>query len=198
MHRLFSAIAKGVQVRLLLASGVLLIVLALVFVALLAGSAGMSEARGAQMRAEQIWYAQPLDHYRLVIQHRTRTGTCEQDLEIRDDRVQTVYLNQCAQPPSWTVTRLFEWVKQLGRTASLCYPSSMQCTCRVSTFTQVMFDPQMGYPRHIRYEWTLRPNWENLHYWQSLVFNSDRVDCARRTRGGGAVELTVVSLTSLP
>ncbi len=198
MHRLFSAIAKGVQVRLLLAGSVLLLVLALVFVALLAGRAGTSEVHIAQMSAEQTWYAQPLDHYRLVIQHRTRTGVCEQDLEIRGDRVQTVYLNQCAQPPSWTVTRLFEWVKQLGQTASICYPSSVQCTCRVSTFTQVVFDSHMGYPQYIRYEWTLRPNWENLHYWQSLVFNSDRVDCARRTRGGGAVELTVVSLTPLP
>jgi hypothetical protein len=154
--------------------------------------------RSGQMRAEQMWYAQSRHHYRIVIRQRTRTGVCEQDLEIRDDRVQTVHLNQCAQPPRWTVPRLFSWVKQLSQPASLCYPSSLQCTCRVSTHLQVQFDPQSGYPKQVLYEWGLRPNWESLHYWQSLVFNSDRTDCARRTRGGGTVELTVVSLTPLP
>lgn len=159
---------------------------------------GASGAREKQMYAERLWYAQPRDHYRIVIRQQTRTGICDQDFEIRDDRVQTVYLNQCAQPPVWTVPRLFNWVKQLGRPASLCYPSSLQCTCRVSTHLQVQFDPYAGYPREIRYEWGLRPNWEGLHYWQSLVFGGDRTDCVRRTRGGGAVEITVISLTSLP
>ncbi len=56
----------------------------------------------------------------------------------------------------------------------------------------------MGYPRHVQYEWMLQPNWENVHYWQALLFNRDRADCARRTHGGGVVELTVVSFTPLP
>jgi hypothetical protein len=125
-------------------------------------------------------------------------GVCEQDLEIRNDRVQTVYQNQCAQPPIWTVPRLFSWVRQLGQPAGLCYPSSLQCTCRVSTHLQVLFDPQLGYPRQVLYEWGLRPNWESLDYWQSLVLGTDRADCARRTRGGGVVEITVVSFMPLP
>ena len=119
---------------------------------------GASGVRDEQMHAEQVWYAQSHHHYRIVIRQRTRTGVCEQDLEIRNDRVQTVYQNQCAQPPIWTVPRLFSWVKQLGQPAGLCYPSSLQCTCRVSTHLQVLFDPQLGYPRQVLYEWGLRPN----------------------------------------
>jgi hypothetical protein len=37
-----------------------------------------------------------------------------------------------------------------------------------------------------------------MDYWQSLVLGTDRVDCARRTRGGGVVEITVVSFMPLP
>lgn len=186
------------RIRLLLAGGTVLLLAIITFAAGRAGWESTPEMQAAQLRAEQIWYTQPLSHYRIVIQQRTRTGTCEQDLEIHDDRVQTIHLNQCAQPLVWTVPRLFSWVRQLGQPAGRCYPSPMQCTCRVSTHTQVVFDTQMGYPRHVQYEWTLRPNWENIHYWQALLFNRDRVDCARRTRGGGVVELTVVSLTPLP
>jgi hypothetical protein len=36
-----------------------------------------------------------------------------------------------------------------------------------------------------------------MDYWQSLVLGTDRVDCARRTRGG-VVEITVVSFMPLP
>lgn len=164
----------------------------------LISSTSMSRARDEQARAESLWYAQPRHHYRIVIRQQTRTGVCEQDFEIRDERVQTVHLNQCAQPPRWTVPRLFNWVKQLGQPAGLCYPSSLQCTCRVATHLYVQFEPQSGYPQQVRYEWGLRPNWESLDYWKSLAFSSDRTDCARRTRGGGVVELTVVALTPLP
>lgn len=186
------------RLRLLFATVVLALAGSLAVMFALISGTNISGARDEQVRAEQIWYAQPRNHYRIVIRQRTRTGVCEQDLEIRDDRVQMVHLNQCAQPPIWTVPRLFSWVKQLGQPAGLCYPSSLQCTCRVSTHLQVLFDPQSGYPKQVRYEWGLRPNWENLHYWQSLVFDSHGIDCARRARGGGAVELTVVSLTLLP
>lgn len=184
--------------RLLLAGVGLALVGVLVAAFGLINWSSASGTREAQVRAERVWYAQPRHHYRMVIRQRTRTGVCEQDLEIRDERVQTVHLNQCAQPPIWTVPRLFSWVKQLGHPSGLCYPSSLQCTCRVSAHLEVTFDPQSGYPAQVRYEWGLRPNWENVDYWQSLVFRSDRIDCARRTRGGGAVELTVVAFTPLP
>jgi hypothetical protein len=185
------------RLRLLLAGVGLLLLGTLVMVFGLVNWTGAPGVRDEQMHAERVWYAQSRHHYRIVIRQRTRTGVCEQDLEIRNDRVQTVYQNQCAQPPIWTVPRLFSWVRQLGQPAGLCYPSSLQCTCRVSTHLQVLFDPQSGYPRQVLYEWGLRPNWESMDYWQSLVLGTDRVDCARRTRGGGVVEITVVSFMPL-
>jgi len=163
-----------------------------------AGNGGRPSVRQELARAEQQWSARLAPSYRIVIQQQTRAGVCEQDLEVRDERVRTVYRNQCNQPPIWTVSRLFGWVEQLERPASVCYPSAGQCTCRVSARARVTFDPQLGYPRHISYEWGLRPHWENPHYWQALLLDDDLARCANRARGGGTVEVSVVSLTFLP
>lgn len=165
---------------------------------MLATTSGRPAQREELARARQQWNAQLLNDYRIVIQHQTRTGVCEQDLEVRDGQIHTVHRNQCNQPPNWTVSRLFDWVAQLEQPASICYPSTNQCTCRVSSIVRVSFDPQLGYPKHVRYDWGLRPYWENVQYWQSFLFDDDLTNCANRARGGGTVELSVVSLTLPP
>lgn len=71
------------RIRLLLADGTVLLLAIITFAAGRAGWESTPEMQTAQLRAEQIWYTQPFNHYRIVIQQHTRTGTCEQDLEIR-------------------------------------------------------------------------------------------------------------------
>ncbi|HEY3230636.1 MAG TPA: hypothetical protein VGJ87_15535, partial [Roseiflexaceae bacterium] len=115
--------------------------------------------------AKARWVARPFSEYRLVIQEQTRGGTCDQDVQIQDEQIQRVFQNGCVRLPSWTISNLFTWAEQLADYKIRCYPTDVTCVCHAIYTKHAVFDPHLGYPQSVIYEWQLQPNWAYLNHW---------------------------------
>ncbi|HEX9369940.1 MAG TPA: hypothetical protein VF897_03010, partial [Roseiflexaceae bacterium] len=79
------------------------------------------------------------------------------------------------------------------------YPSPVACVCHMNYTARASFDPRLGYPRTITYQWALATNWAYRGHWERLLRNHELPDCERVTRrAGGHITVTVVSLSPLP
>lgn len=121
--------------------------------------------------ARARWEERPFADYRLQIQQQTSTRLCEQEVIARGETATEALRNSCGQPPTWTVTRLFNWISELERAPVRCYPGPARCICQATARVNVTYDDKLGFPREISYEWRRRPNYIQPAYWQSL---SDR------------------------
>ncbi len=145
---------------------------AVVMAASIAGLAmlhGQAAAHELVEAARARWAARGFDAYTLTLRQETRVGVCEQQIETQGERATRAARNSCGQPPNWTVTRLLNWIVELERTPSRCYPSLGSCACQVTANTVVSYDAELGYPRTIVYEWRSRPNLVNPAYWRMLT-----------------------------
>lgn len=124
----------------------------------------------AQARAR--WETRPFSAYQLQIGQETRTRQCAQHILARDERTTEAQHNSCGQPPTWTVTRLFNWIAELERSPVRCYPGPARCACRAKAQVDVTYDPVLGYPQAVVYEWRRGPNYFSAAYWQSLTDQS--------------------------
>jgi Family of unknown function (DUF6174) len=122
--------------------------------------------------ARALWAGRPFQSYQIALFHQTNLGICEQEIVAQDERQTQALRNTCGQPPSWTVTKLFNWINELQNTPTRCYPDQIMCACQIRTSTVVTYDPELGYPQRIVYEWRKQPNLTNLDYWRSLTDQS--------------------------
>jgi hypothetical protein len=125
-------------------------------------------ARNGLALARERWEMRQFADYRLQIQQQTSTRICEQELIARGERAAETIRNSCGQPPTWTVSRLFNWIDELERAPVRCYPGPARCICQATARVQVIYDEELGYPQAIAYEWRRRPNYIQPAYWQSL------------------------------
>lgn len=146
--------------------------------------------------ARARWEARNFDAYTLTLRQETRDGICEQQIATRGEQAVQASHNSCGQPPSWTVTRLLNWIVELERAPSVCYPSPKDCACQVTARTSVSYDETLGYPRTIVYEWRSRANLLNSAYWRLLT---DRTfpGCAN-IQGSGPGGTLVVNIGLAP
>lgn len=152
--------------RWLLASGITALLVSCVGLLLLRDSA---VAQDSVELAKTRWAARNFDAYTLMLRQETRNKICDQQIEARGEQVVLAVHNSCGQPPTWTVTRLLNWIVELEREPSRCYPSTADCACQVMMNTHVTYDSQLGYPRQIIYEWHSQPNLLNPSYWRMLT-----------------------------
>ena len=166
----------------------------------LLGALAASAAPGDDLLAARArWAAHPLPRYRLVVDEETNAGSCRQDLRISGERIAEVLQNRCVRVPSWTVANLFGWAAGLEDHAARCYPSAVACVCHIVYTTRASFDPQLGYPQRIAYQWKLTTNWAYPGHWERLLRQHELPSCDQVTRrASGHITVTVVSLTPLP
>ncbi|MBX0330408.1 hypothetical protein K2Z83_22360 [Oscillochloris sp. ZM17-4] len=153
-------------VRWLLAVGIVAVLASCVGVLLLRRPAA---AHDSVEMARARWAGRGFDAYTLTLRQETRDGVCDQRIETQGERATRAARNSCGQPPNWTVTRLLNWIVELERTPSRCYPGPSACACQVMASTMVSYDSALGYPRTITYEWRSRPNLINPAYWRMLT-----------------------------
>lgn len=145
-----------------------------------------AQARSGLDQARGRWNLRPFNAYRLQLAHETQRGSCEQEIVTRNERSGEGLRNTCGQPATWTVTRLFNWIAELERTPARCFPGPAFCACRGTTRTRVTYDPVLGYPREIIYEWHKQPNLIEAAYWRSL-FDQSFPGCDKDGTGGPVV-----------
>lgn len=160
------------------AGGVVALVAALLLWPAQAGS-GLDEARAR-------WNGRPFQAYRIALTQETRRGSCDQEIVADDERAGRGLSNTCGQPATWTVTRLFNWIAELERSPNECFPDPNMCACQARTYTSVAYDPALGYPTEIVYEWRKQPNLGRAAYWRSL-FDQSFPGCNKDGTGGPVV-----------
>lgn len=128
-----------------------------------------ADAHDSVELARTRWAARGFDAYTLTLHQETRTGICDQQIETQGEQATRAVRNSCGQLPNWTVTRLLNWIVELERTPSRCYPSPGSCACQVTANTTVSYDSELGYPRQIIYEWRSQANPMNPAYWRMLT-----------------------------
>jgi len=145
--------------------------------------------------ARERWETRPFANYRLKLVRETNRGSCEQEVRAADERAGEGLRNNCGQPATWTVTRLFNWIAELERTPARCFPGPARCACLATARTEVRYDPALGFPAEIHYEWRKGPNLIGGAYWRSLLDQS--FSGCNKAETGGPV-LVRVSLTPEP
>ncbi|NTU81238.1 MAG: hypothetical protein HGA45_17955 [Chloroflexales bacterium] len=160
-----------------------------------AAQTSLAEARGR-------WASQPAAGYRLKLTRTTASKgdsqICQQEIEVLDEQVAREVSNGCGQPATWTVTRLFNWVAELEREPSRCYPSASTCACQATTTTRVVYDTVLGFPSEVIYEWRSRPNLMNPAYWRILLDKTFPGCSNIQGSGSGGVLAIKVSLAPEP
>jgi hypothetical protein len=143
------------------------------------------------------WQARQPAHYRLVVQEDTADSACRQVVEVLHEHIQTVQEDRCGHDAAWTVSSLLDWIAFRAHPTSACDSSSIACFCYVHNTTNVVYDPQLGYPYAVTYQRTLAPNWDFLKYWQRLWGYRALPKCATGV-ASQTLTIRVVSLTALP
>jgi hypothetical protein len=113
--------------------------------------------------ARNRWLAQPVPHYRLVMQ---APSWCRLDVEIRSEQVVRVFQDSCPSAPQ-TVTGMFEMIKQLDSAAGTIFCAPSGCECTEVRYVTASYDQQLGFPRSIRLRRERQTNWPEL--WRFFV-----------------------------
>jgi Family of unknown function (DUF6174) len=108
--------------------------------------------------AKQKWQRNAVSHYRLSLNY-SNLDNCQQEVEIKDDKVISRKKNTCSTIPSvQTITDLFQYIESANN--QKCGPNG--CACDGPIAVNVVYDSQLGYPRQI--EMQLQPQKRWLYY----------------------------------
>ena len=141
----------------------------------------LSEARGR-------WQTSALSHYRLV----SESGeSCILDVEVRDERVVTVYKKDSCLHPARTVTDLFNLVER-GQFSYGCVFAG--CACSMNIIVHADYDPVHGYPQQVSVRSQRGANWWDQSFWRYTWSTRSLPPCSRT---GEADMVRVVSLTPI-
>lgn len=109
--------------------------------------------------AKQKWVTQAVEHYRLSINYFHLN--CQQEVEIKDEKVIGVRKNTCSTIPVQTITDLFNQIKSKAD-GKECGPNG--CACDGPLGVDAIYDDQFGYPRQVEIRLQPEKRW--------LYFNS--------------------------
>lgn len=142
-----------------LMGGLILTVLAISSVALAhQGTFSQDKLPEQLTAAKQKWQKNSVSHYRLTLNY-SHLNDCQQDVEIKDEKVISRQKNTCSEIPSvQTVTELFQHIESANNQE--CGPNG--CVCDGPLAVNVVYDSQLGYPRQI--EMRLQPQKRWLYY----------------------------------
>jgi hypothetical protein len=113
---------------------------------------------------KQKWNKQAVKNYRLILSY--SHFNCQQDLEIKDEKIVTVRQNNCATIPGKTVTDLFGKIESLAD-GKECGPNG--CACDGPLGVNAIYDAKFGYPRQVEIKLQPEKRWQYFEYWQGFV-----------------------------
>lgn len=117
-------------------------------------------------RARSAWQAQPVPHYRLVIER--PQIWCQQDVEVRYEQIAQVIENTCP-IESLTVSTLFQRIADLdGQRTDAFLPRNL-CTCTSALQASVVYDSEQSFPREVTIVEQRGINWRELSCWRDLL-----------------------------
>jgi hypothetical protein len=146
----------------------MLTLLAIGGVALFGDSTLLSNSSKNQLEvAKERWNKQAIQHYRLSLNYSHLN--CQQDVEIKDDKVVTVRENTCETIPGKTVTELFGKIESLAD-GKECGPNG--CACDGPLGVDAVYDAKFGYPRQVEIKLKPEKRWQYFEYWQGFFTQS--------------------------
>jgi Family of unknown function (DUF6174) len=114
------------------------------------------------VKAQKRWEKQAVFHYRLNINY--SHINCQQQVEIKDEKVIGVRQNTCSTILPQTVTQLFQQI-ELFADSKKCGPNG--CVCDGPIGVNAIYDTQFGYPRQIEISLKPEKRWLYPEYWKS-------------------------------
>ena len=151
--------------------------------------------------AKAKWAATGITDYRIVVEFPRPFLTCKQDFEVRGTNVSHKFKDTCTMGSAVTGTRstiwptvatLFNQIEESQKN-QLCGPNG--CVCDGPIVTDVVYDPERGYPQKITY--TLRQDLRSRdpQYWLAMIDGS-LANCPQVTYVGQTIRVT--SLEAVP
>jgi hypothetical protein len=122
--------------------------------------------------AKERWAANPVSHYRMVID---AGNPCRLEVEVRDERVAAVLHEDPCGHPVRTVSDLFKMIERAPSPLYTCAPPS--CACRNIITINALYDERLGYPRHIAVLVERETNWRSMRFWRYVWSDRRLPDC---------------------
>jgi hypothetical protein len=99
------------------------------------------------LAARQRWQQRPVQRYALELERNEGPLSCFQSFELSPDNQIEALQGDCRGEP-WSVERMFDEIEQHLKSVN-CAPNG--CTCGGRILVEASYDPQFGYPTHLRY-----------------------------------------------
>ncbi|MBD2338584.1 hypothetical protein H6G64_16540 [Calothrix sp. FACHB-156] len=116
-------------------------------------------------KAQKKWNDQNISHYRLTINYSSHNN-CQQEIEIKNEKVIAVKQNNCSTIPAQTISELFQQI-QASEDGTKCGPNGCACDGPVDIHTK--YDAQYGYPYQLEMELASNKRWQYLDYWRNQM-----------------------------
>ncbi|MDZ7963211.1 MAG: DUF6174 domain-containing protein [Aulosira sp. DedQUE10] len=136
-------------------------------IAIFANNASFGDTSSNRLaEAQKKWNAQNVSHYRLTLHYSSFHDNCQQEVEIKDEKVIAVKQNTCPTIPAQTITELFEQIES-SADGTKCGPNG--CACDGPVDVNATYDAQYGYPLQLEMELAPNKRWLYLDYWRNQV-----------------------------
>lgn len=110
-------------------------------------------------QAQKNWQTQAISHYRLKINY-SAPDNCQQEVEIKNEKVIAIKQNTCASIPALTVTDLFQEIAS-SADSQKCGPNG--CACDGPVSVNATYDNKFGYPRQLEISLAHQKRWLYFH-----------------------------------
>lgn len=124
--------------------------------------------------ARMQWMEQPIPRYRLVIERPLLN--CQQDLEVRHERVVQVFEHTCP-IEELTMTDLFNRIDRLDGLNNLGFLNTRTCGCESFINAAVQYDQELGYPTRVALFDRRVVNWRAGACWQHILMHGALPEC---------------------
>jgi Family of unknown function (DUF6174) len=115
--------------------------------------------------AKKKWAAQNITHYRLTLNY-SIFNNCQQEVEIKDDKVIAVKQNTCSTIPLQTMTHLFSEIESAAN-GEKCGPNG--CACDGPVRIDANYDAKYGYPNQLDFKLKPEQRWQYFDYWKNQL-----------------------------
>lgn len=112
--------------------------------------------------AKKKWEAQNVTHYRLTLNYSQHN--CQQEVEIKEQKVIAVKQNTCSTIPPQTVTDLFTQIESASNREE-CGPNG--CACDGPVRIDAIYDAKYGYPNQLEFRLKPEQRWLYFDYWRT-------------------------------
>ncbi|WP_427161957.1 DUF6174 domain-containing protein [Aliinostoc sp. HNIBRCY26] len=109
-------------------------------------------------QAKKTWETQAVSHYRLQINY-SAPFNCQQEVEIKNEKVIAVGKNTCASVPLVTVSELFQEISSIAD-GNKCGPNG--CICDGQLGFKATYDNHFGYPNQLEISLDRQHQWLNF------------------------------------